>query len=76
MNQTTQDYINYLQGQSMESDAGMMPVIHREDPNPAVHIAGAFLVPNYEPVQSNWQGVILGGAAILLLTIMLARSVK
>lgn len=50
--------------------------IYRENPDPNAHIAGAFLVPNLKPVESNWTGVIAGGLVLLLLVAMMSPKMK
>lgn len=45
--------------------------INQINPDPATHIAGAFIVPNATPVESDWVGVLAGGIAILMLVYLL-----
>lgn len=49
-------------------------VITQVNPDPSVHIAGDFLVPNYTPIESDWNGVLIGGLVIMALAFMLSKK--
>lgn len=49
-------------------------VINQVNPDPNLHIVGDFLVPDAIPVESDWNGVLIGGTVILLLVYMLSNK--
>lgn len=65
---------NTQTGGFVDPGASNDTVITQVNPDPNTHIAGAFLVPNYTPIESDWNGVIIGGLLIMGLAFMLSKK--